>query len=65
MIWMSCACSHGPQIALRAEQQHEDQARDHRADRERQVDQRDQEGLAVNSNLAIAQAAITPNTRLS
>ncbi len=29
-----------PEQALRAEQQHEDQARDHRRDRERQVDQR-------------------------
>ena len=34
-------------------------------DRERQIDQRDQEGLAAESNLAIAQAAATPNTRLS
>ena len=36
-----------PEITLRAEQQHEHQARDHRADRERQIDQRDQEGLAA------------------
>ncbi len=35
-----------PEPALGAEQQHVDQAGDHRRDRERQVDQRDQEALA-------------------
>ena len=55
----------GTEQALRAEQQHIDQAGDDRRDRERQVDQRGQEGLAPNSNLAIAQAAATPKTRLS
>ena len=35
--------------ALRAEQQHEDQAGDHRRDRERQIDQRDQERAAGES----------------
>ena len=27
MMWMSCASSHGPEHAARAQQQHEDQAR--------------------------------------
>ncbi len=36
-----------PPKTLRAEQQHEDEARDHRTDRERQIDQRDQESLAA------------------
>ncbi|EWS63673.1 hypothetical protein Y695_03093 [Hydrogenophaga sp. T4] len=36
----------GAEPALRAEDQHIDQARHHRRDRERQVDQRGQEGLA-------------------
>ena len=51
MILMSCAASHGAEPALRAEQQHEDQARDHRRDRERQVDQRDQQALAAEVEL--------------
>ena len=37
--------------ALRAEEQHVDQARGHRRDRERQVDQRDQEALALELEL--------------
>ncbi|MNN14075.1 hypothetical protein D3C81_1271280 [compost metagenome] len=37
--------------ALRAEQQHVDQARDHRRHRERQVDQRDQQVLAAELEL--------------
>ena len=65
MILMSCAASHGPNQPCSAEQQHEDQAGDHRRDGERQVDQRDQQRLPGNSNLAIAQAAATPKTRLS
>ena len=40
-----------PPIPLGAEQQHENQTRDHRADRERQIDQRDQEGLAAKFEL--------------
>ena len=46
MIWMSWAISHGPEQALHAEEQHEDQARDDRRNGERQVDQRDQQALA-------------------
>ena len=49
MIWMSCAASHGPSQPLQAEQQHVDQARDHRRDGERQVDQRDQQALAAGT----------------
>ena len=41
----------GAEQALRAEQQHVDQAGDHRRDRERQVDQRDQEALAPELEL--------------
>ncbi len=43
MILMSCVCQPGAQPALGAEHQHIDQARHHRRDRERQVDQRGQE----------------------
>ena len=48
---MSCAASHGPEPALQAEEQHVDQAGDHRRDRERQVDQRDQQVLAAEVEL--------------
>ena len=41
----------GSEPALRPEQQHVDQARDHRADRERQVDQGDQQALALELEL--------------
>ncbi|MGY3506263.1 hypothetical protein ACVWYJ_006882 [Bradyrhizobium sp. USDA 4471] len=45
-IWMVVVAQPAAEIALRAEQQHEDEAGDDGAHRERQVDQRDQEGLA-------------------
>ena len=51
MILMSCSLEPGPEPALRAEHQHVDQARDHRRDRERQVDQRDQQLLAAEIEL--------------
>ena len=41
----------GPEPALQAEEQHEDQARDHGRDREGQVDQRDQRALAAELEL--------------
>ena len=41
----------GPEQALRAEQQHVDEARHHRRDREGQVDQRDEEALAAELEL--------------
>ena len=65
MIFMSCAESHGPNQPCSAEQQHVDQAGDHGRDRERQIDQRDQQLLPRNSNLAIAHAAAMPNSTLS
>ncbi len=40
-----------PEPALQAEDQHVDQARDHRRHRERQVDQRDQQVLAAEAEL--------------
>ena len=64
-IWMSWSSSHGPEQALGAEHQHVDQAGDHRRHRERQVDQRHQQALAAEIELGHAQAALTPNTRLS
>ena len=51
MILMSCAAEPRAEPALRAEQQHVDQAGDHRRDRERQVDQRDQQALAAELEL--------------
>ena len=54
-----------PQTALRAEQQHVDQARDHRATENGRSISVISRVLPRKSNLAIAQAAITPNTRLS
>ena len=50
-----------PEQALRAEQEHEDQARDDRRHRERQVDQGDRAAfLPRNSNFEITQAAQSP-----
>ena len=46
MIFRSCAASHGPSQPCAPEEQHEDDARDHRRDREGQVDQREQERAA-------------------
>ena len=54
-----------PEPAVAAEHQHEDQPGNHRRNAERQVDQRDQQLLPRNSNLAMAQAAATPKTVLS
>ena len=51
MIWMPSLVQPGAEPALGAEQQHVDQAGDDRRDRERQVDQRDQEALAVELEL--------------
>ena len=47
MILMSCSCSHGAEPALRAEEQHVDQAGDDGRNREGQVDERDQQALAA------------------
>ena len=51
MILMSCSISHVAEPALGAEQQHPDQARDHRRDRERQVDEGEQQALAAELEL--------------
>jgi hypothetical protein len=50
-IWMSWAASHGPSSPLGPEQQDVDQTCDHRRDRERQIDQRDQQALAPELEL--------------
>ena len=58
--------SHGAEAnPLRAEDQHVNQSRNHRRNRERQVNQREQQFLPRKSNLAIAQAAATPKTQFS
>ena len=49
---MSWSISHGPRIALAAEEQHEHHARDDRRYRKRQVDQRNQQLLAAKLELA-------------
>ena len=54
-----------PEIALGSEQKHVDQAGDHRRHREGKVDQRVQDALPLNSNLAMAQEAARPNTILA
>ena len=46
-----CDFSHGPSTDPAPKQEHVDQARDDRRDRERQVDQRRQEGLALELEL--------------
>ena len=66
MILMPCACEQRAEPALRAEQQHVDQARDHRRDRERQVDQGDQQGSCRGSRTWRShQAAARPKTVFS
>ncbi len=50
---------------MRAEDENVDQARDHGRDGERQIDERDENLLAGNSNLVMAQAAAMPKTTLS
>jgi hypothetical protein len=55
----------GPEPALRAEEQHEDQAGDDRRDGEGQVDQRDQQALAAELELGDRPGRATPKTRLS
>ncbi len=47
----SCSCSHGAEPAVQAEQQHEHHARDHRRDRQRQIDERDEHALAAELEL--------------
>jgi hypothetical protein len=51
MILMSLSDQPAAEPALRAEDQHEDQTGDDRRNRERQVDQRDQELLAAELEL--------------
>ena len=51
--------------AVRAEQQHEHQAGDHRRDRERQVDQRQQQVLAGEAEPGDRPAGAMPNTMLA
>ena len=65
MILMSCVDQPRPEPALRAEQQHVDQAGDHRRHRERQSISVTSRFLPRNSNLAMAQAAATPKTTFS
>ena len=50
-IGTPCATSQAPTSALRAEEQHEAEARDHRRHRERQVDEGDEERLAAEVEL--------------
>jgi hypothetical protein len=50
MTFRSCRAA-SAEPALQAEHQHVDQAGDHRADRERQVDQRQQQVLAAELEL--------------
>ena len=52
MICRSCRASHGPSTSLQAEKQHVDQAGHDRRDRKRQIDQRDQQTLAEELELA-------------
>ena len=51
MIFRSCVAQPLAEPALQAEDEHEDQAGDHRRDRERQVDQREQQVLAAEVEL--------------
>ena len=55
----------GTEPALGTEQQNEDKTGDDRRDRERQVDQRDQELLAAELELGDGPGCATPKTRLS
>jgi len=52
-----------PEPALHAEEQHKNEAGNDRRNRERQINQCNQQALAQKLNFAIVHEAATPNTR--
>ena len=66
MIWTSCAASHGPSRPCAPNRSTKTRPRHDRRDGERQVDQGDERASCRGKlNLAIAQAAESPNAALS